>query len=52
MILKIEDLGAINPAVIIRWMCLKVYGKPDPNPKDNPTQGRSSSISYAKKAIS
>ena len=44
-----KELGAITPAVIIRWMCLKVYGNPDPN--NNPTQGCSSSIAYAKKSI-
>ena len=37
-------LGDITPPVIIRWMCLKVYGNPEPNPNDNPTQGRSSPI--------
>ena len=47
-----EDLGAITPPLIFRWMCLKVYGNPYPNPNDNPTQGCSSSIAYAKKAIS
>ena len=47
-----EELGAINPAIIVGWMCLKIYGNPDPNPNNNPTQARSLSISYAKEAIS
>ena len=47
-----KDLGAITPAVIVRWMCLKVYGNPGPNLNDILTQVRSSSITYAKKAIS
>ena len=33
-------------------MRLKVYSNPDPNPNDNPTQVRSSSVDYTKKAIS
>ena len=45
-------LGAITPPVIFRCMCLKVYGNPDPDPNNNPTQDRSSSIAYAKKAMS
>ena len=38
---KNEELGAITPAVIVRWMCMKVYGNPNPNPNDNLTQGHS-----------
>ena len=48
---KNKELGAITPAVIVRWMWLNVYGNPDPNPNNNPTQGRSSSIDYSKKSI-
>ena len=32
-------------------MC-KAYGIPDPGPNDNPTEGRSSALAFAKKAIS
>ena len=34
-----RELGAITPPVIVRWMCLKVYGNLDRDPNDNPTQG-------------
>ena len=47
-----EELSAITPEVIVRWMSLKVYGTPDPSPNDNPIEGRSSLLAYAKKAIS
>ena len=42
-----KELGAITPPAINRWVCLKVYGNPDPERNDNPTQGHSSSIAYA-----
>ena len=32
-------------------MC-KAYEIPDPGPNDNPTEGRSSALAFAKKAIS
>ena len=47
-----EELVAITPAVIVCWMCLEVYGKSDHKTNNNPTQGRSSFINYAKKDIS
>ena len=47
-----EELALITPEIIVRWMCLKVYGNPDPGPNDNPTKGRSSVIAFAKKAVS
>ena len=47
-----EELATITPEVIVRWMCLKVYGMPDPSPNDRPTEGRSNSLEFAKKAIS
>ena len=47
-----KELGAITPAVIFCWICLEVYGNPDTNLYDNPTQGRSSSIAYEEKDIS
>lgn len=45
-------LGTVTPTDIVRWMCLKVYGKPDPNDDDFPTEGRSNSLNYYKKALS
>jgi hypothetical protein len=45
-------LSSVTPAEIVRWMCLTVYGTPDPTPEDNPTEGRSSSLAFAKKALS
>jgi hypothetical protein len=33
-------------------MCLKVYGKEDLGPEDNPIHGRASSLEYYKKALS
>jgi hypothetical protein len=47
-----EQLGAIVPGDICKWMATKVYGRPDPGPNDNPTFGRSTSLAYYKKAIS
>ena len=47
-----ETLGNVTPQEIVRWMSLKVYGTPDPTPDDNPTEGRSSSLMYYKKALS
>ena len=47
-----ETLGNVTPAEIVRWMSLTVYGTPDPHPDDNPTEGRSSSLMFAKKALS
>ena len=47
-----QQLGAITPEEIHRWMCLKVYGMEEPGPGDNPTEGRSNSLLYWKKALS
>ena len=47
-----EQRAAIRPTDVERWMCLKVYGVPNPGPDDNPTLGRSSSLAYYKKALS
>ena len=47
-----EALGNITPVEIVRWMCLKVYGNPDPGIDENPTEGRSASLQYYKKALS
>ena len=47
-----QELAAITPMDLLRWMCLKVYGKEEPVPDDNPIEGRSNSLLYWKKAIS
>ena len=47
-----EQLAALTPDHIVRWMRLKVYGTPDPTSNMNPTMGRVNSIAFAKKAIS
>ena len=47
-----EQLGALVPEDINKWMARKVFGRPDPGPHDNPTFGRYSSLAYYKKAIS
>ena len=47
-----EELAQITPETIVRWMCVKAYGIPDSGPNDNPTEGRSSALAFAKKAIS
>ena len=47
-----EQLLTITPEQLCRWMKKKVYGTPDPGPEDKPTEGRASSIQFAKKAIS
>ena len=47
-----QELGTITPIQIVRWMSLKVYGTPDPEYDANPTEGRSSSLVYYKKALS
>jgi hypothetical protein len=47
-----EELLAIKPDHIYRWMCKRTYGKEDPTAEDNPLYARSSSLAYWKKAIS
>jgi hypothetical protein len=47
-----QELAAITPPELERWMCKKVYGKEEPGANNNPIQGRSNSILYWKKAIS
>ena len=47
-----QELAGITPMELTRWMCLKVYGKEEPHPDDNPIEGHSNSILYWKKAIS
>jgi hypothetical protein len=47
-----DTLASLTPDDLARWMCQKAYGTPEPNPDANPTQARSSSLHYWKKAIS
>ena len=47
-----QELGAIQPIELKRWFTFKVYGKADIVSDDKPTEGRSSSIEFWKKAIS
>ena len=46
-----QELGAVTPEDIHRWMCFKVYGTPTPA-QDAQPQLRSTTVSYWKKAIS
>ena len=47
-----DQLRQIIPTDIKRWMCVKAYGVPNPGPEDNPSEGRSASLEYYKKALS
>jgi hypothetical protein len=49
-----DELTPLTPDDVARWMCQKAYGtsEPDPDPDANPTQARSTSLMYWKKAIS
>jgi hypothetical protein len=47
-----DELVALTPSDIKRWMCVKACGMPEPGPDDHPTECRSSSIEFWKKAIS
>ena len=47
-----EELAALAPNDIKRWMCEKAYGTPEPGPNDHPTLCRSTSLEFWKKAIS
>jgi len=47
-----EQLRAIAPLDIYRYMCLRAYGNADPRPEDLPTKVRASMLEYDKKAIS
>ena len=44
---KVELVKVVSEN-IARWMCLKVYGTPDPAHDAKPTLGRSTSIIYEK----
>ena len=52
MIFTEERLYTIRPEQIVQYMQFKVYGKADLDVNDLPTQGRSSSFEFAKKALS
>ena len=47
-----EEMNAITPDHVVRWMKLKTYGTPDPDDDANPTGARSNSLKYWKKALS
>jgi len=47
-----EELYALTPTDVVRWMKMKAYGTPDPVNDANPTMARSKSLKYWKKAIS
>jgi hypothetical protein len=47
-----EQLTALTPGSIERWMKLRAYGTPDPGPDANPTHCCSTSLEYWKKALS
>jgi hypothetical protein len=47
-----EQLDALTPGIIERWMKLRAYRTPDPGPDTNPTHCCSSSLEYWKKALS
>ena len=44
-------LAQITPTDIVRYLRLKAYGDPDPDPDSHPVIGRANSISYNKKAL-
>jgi hypothetical protein len=47
-----DDLLEITPEELVKYFCFKVYGVAEPTPEMRPTQGRSNTILFAKKAIS
>ena len=47
-----EDLYAITPRDVCRYLKKKAYGTPDPGPGDRPIFARDEGLSYSKKAIS
>lgn len=47
-----EQLVALRPVDIVRWLQNRAYGKPDITDQDRPTQARSGSIEKAKGAVS
>jgi hypothetical protein len=47
-----DELLAIRPKDLEKWMCKKVYGVEEPGPNDHPTMGRANSLMFYKKALS
>ena len=47
-----QQLAAVTPDHVVAFFNLKVYGTAQPTEDANPTNGRSNSIAFAKKAIS
>jgi hypothetical protein len=47
-----EQLLTIRPNDIKRYLCMKAYGDPDPPDDARPSEGRSDSLYYCKKALS
>ena len=47
-----EQLAAVTPSDICRWMKFRAYGTPDPSRDDNPRDCRSGSLLTWKKALS
>ncbi len=47
-----EELGALNPMDVKKYMCMKAYGTAEPNRDDHPLFARSSTLMFWKKAIS
>jgi len=51
-IFSAEELSILTPWHIYTFFAKKAYGREDPGVEDNPTEGRSSTLQYYKKAIS
>jgi hypothetical protein len=47
-----EELFTLTPEHIYAFLATKAYGVPNPSPTAHPTNGRSASLEFAKKAIS
>jgi hypothetical protein len=47
-----DELLALTPAEIMRWVCRKAYGMPEPCVDNHPTLCRSTLLEFWKKAIS
>ena len=47
-----DDLNAVSPQDIVRWMNVKAFGEENPPDSANPLYARSSSLEFWKKALS
>ena len=47
-----DELGSLTPEAVKKFLCTMAYGTAEPGPDALPTNGRSSSVEFAKKAIS